>query len=61
MNTQYTLTELINLIHEVEMLNESTLNTDDIAKMKYFTAFVQKIQNGEQFFLEPASPEEEPI
>jgi hypothetical protein len=61
MNTQYTLTELINLIHEVEMLNEVTLNTDDIAKMKYFTAFVQKIQNGEQFFLEPASPEEEPI
>jgi len=61
MNTQYTLTELISLIHEVETLNEATLDTNDIAKMKYFTPFVQKIQNGEQLFLEPASPEEEPV
>lgn len=61
MNTQYTLTELMSLIREAQLLTEATLNTDDIAKMKYFTAFVQKIQNGEQLFLEPASPEEEPV
>ena len=55
MNTQYNLTELINLIREVELLNEAKLSTNDISKMKYYTRFIDKIQKGEQFFLEPAN------
>jgi hypothetical protein len=51
----------MSLIREAQLLTEATLDTNDIAKMKYFTLFVQKIQNGEQLFLEPASPEQEPV
>jgi len=59
MNTQYTLTELISLIREVKLLTESALDINDIAQMKYFTPFIEKIEKGEQFFLEP-KPGEEP-
>ncbi len=55
------LNELINLIREVELLREATLDTNDIAKMKYFTPFVQKIQSGEQLFLEPKNVGDEPV
>jgi hypothetical protein len=46
---------------EVELLNEATLDTNDIAKMKYFIPFVDKISKGEQLFLEPKNIEEEPV
>ncbi len=60
MNT-FDIKQLFNLIHEVELLAEATLDTNDISKMKYFTPFVQKIQNGEQLFLEPKSIDQEPV
>lgn len=60
MNT-YSINELFDLIREVDLLNEATLDTNDIAKMKYFTPFVDKIQKGEEFFLEPKSPTDEPV
>ena len=59
MNTQYTLTELISLIREVKLLTESALDINDIEQMKYFTPFIEKIKNGDPFFLEP-KPGEEP-
>jgi hypothetical protein len=60
MNT-FDIKQLFNLIREVELLTEATLDTNDISKMKYYTPFVQKIQNGEQLFLEPKSIEQEPV
>jgi len=59
MNTQYTLTELISLIREVKLLTESALDINDIEQMKYFTPFIEKIEKGDLFFLEP-KPGEEP-
>jgi hypothetical protein len=60
MNT-LNINNLLNLIHEVELLKEATLDTNDISKMKYFQPLVQKIQNKEQLFLEPKNIGEEPV
>lgn len=60
MNT-ININELFNLIREVELLSEATLDTNDIAKMKYFTPFVDKIQKGEQLFLEPKNIGDDPV
>lgn len=52
MNT-INLNELLDLIREVELLTESTFDINDIAQMKYFVPILKKIENEEQFFIEP--------
>lgn len=58
MTNPFSLNELFQLIKEVDLLSEATISTDDIAKFKYFTPFVQKIQNRQPLMLEPAVGEE---
>lgn len=60
MNT-FNINELFNLIREVELLTEATLDTNDLAKMKYFTPFVDKLKKGEQLFLEPKNIDDQPV